>query len=120
MHFAPEELNQLFLIREKESTTVLNPDLAIPHIVIDGEHEFDILLARSKEGIYFSETAPAVHTIFLLVGTKDERPFHLRALAAIAQICQRREFDNIWLSARNIEELRDIILLAERKRFSTI
>jgi mannitol/fructose-specific phosphotransferase system IIA component (Ntr-type) len=116
LHVSSEELNQLFLTREKESTTVLNPDLAIPHIVIDGEHEFDILLARSKRGIYFSETAPAVHTVFLLVGTKDERPFHLRALAAIAQIVQDPHFEEKWERAKSVEALRDLVLLGKRRR----
>ena len=54
----------------------------------------------------------------MLVGTRDERNFHLRALAAIAQIAQDEDFDKIWLAARNSEELRDIVLLAERKRFT--
>jgi L-asparagine transporter-like permease len=59
----------------------------------------------------------AVCIVFVLVGTKDERNFHLRALAAIAQICQQPDFDKNWLNARNTEELRDIVLLAERRRF---
>lgn len=58
-----------------------------------------------------------MHVVFMLIGSKDERNFHLRALAAIAEIAQAKDFDEKWLSARNIQELRHIILLAERKRF---
>ncbi len=111
-----EFLYNLFLEREKESTTALTPFLAVPHIIVPGEHHFDILLARSKKGIKFSNDAPSVHAIFALVGTKDERPFHLRALAAIAQIIQDSEFERKWLQARGTEELRDIVLLGKRKR----
>ena len=113
----PESLTNLFIQREEESHTVIRPRLAIPHIVIEGTHKFSILLARAKGGIIFPDTSEPIHTIFVLVGTRDERNFHLRALAAIAQIAQDKDFDNKWLSARNSEELRDIVLLAERERF---
>ncbi len=114
----PEKLTELFIQREEESHTIIRPGLAIPHIIIEGRHKFGICLVRAKLGVIFSEDSPPVHTIFVLVGTQDERNFHLRALAAIAQIAQDKEFDEKWLTARNSEELRDIILLAERKRFA--
>jgi amino acid transporter len=115
-----KRLTQAFIKRERESSTVIRPGLAIPHIIIPGEKKFKIILVRAKKGITFAESPEPVHTVFVLAGTKDERNFHLRALAAIAHICQQREFDKNWLSARNVEELRDIILLAERKRFGMI
>jgi len=112
----PEELTQAFIQRERESSTVIAPGLAIPHIVIPGEHKFKILLARVKQGIYFDKSADPVRAVFVLIGSKDERNLHLQVLSAIAQICQQHEFDKSWMSARNIEELRDIVLLAERRR----
>ena len=114
-----DKLVNLFIKRENESTTVIRPGLAIPHIIIEGEHKFEILLARARQGVRFLGTSAPVHIIFVLIGTKDERNFHLRALAAIAQIVQDKDFDKSWLKARNTEELRDIILLAERKRFES-
>ncbi len=116
LHMSQKMLIELFIEREKESTTVLNPDLAIPHIIIEGSHEFDILLGRNKEGIIFSEGNPRVHTVFVLVGTKDERSFHLRALAAIAQIVQDPHFEDKWMDAKSKEELRDLVLLSKRRR----
>ena len=107
----------LLMTREKESSTVIRPALAIPHIVIGGKGKFKILLARCKEGIVFPGIKEKVHIVFILAGSVDERNFHLRALAAIAEIAQDVNFDKKWLSAKNIEELRDIILLAERKRW---
>jgi amino acid transporter/mannitol/fructose-specific phosphotransferase system IIA component (Ntr-type) len=115
-----KKLTQAFIKREKESSTIIRGGLAIPHIIVPGEHKFRILLVRAKQGIVFAKSKPPVHMAFVLIGSKDERNFHLRALAAIAQICQQHEFDKIWLSARNIDELKDIILLAERKRFGSI
>lgn len=109
-------LFQSLINRERENTTVLNPDLAVPHIIIDGEHKFDILLARCKQGILFSKKAPKVHSVFVLVGTRDERNFHLRALASIAQIVQEFSFERKWMKAKNKETLRDIVLLGKRRR----
>jgi len=111
------DIHQLLLDREKESSTVLSPGLAIPHIIIQGEHKFDILLARCKEGIIFSEDRPSIHAVFVLIGTKDERNFHLFALSAVAQIVQDPQFDKRWLNAKSKEGLRDIVLLGKRKRF---
>ena len=112
----PGILFNLLIKRERETTTAITPHIAIPHIIIEGEHKFDILLARCREGIGFSEDAPAVNTVFVLVGTKDERNFHLRALAAIAQIVQDSHFENRWLAAKSEESLRDTVLLGKRRR----
>jgi amino acid transporter/mannitol/fructose-specific phosphotransferase system IIA component (Ntr-type) len=109
-------LFKLFVDREKESSTVLSPGLAIPHIVIEGEHMFDILLVRCKEGIVFSKSKPKVHTVFVIIGTRDERNFHLYALSAIAQVIQSSDFEKMWLTARTSHALRDAVLLGERKR----
>ncbi|MBA7507685.1 hypothetical protein ES706_06405 [subsurface metagenome] len=89
------------------------PGLAIPHMTIDGEHKFELVIARCEAGINFTQDLPPVYAAFVLVGSRDERNFHLRALSAIAQDAN---FDKDWLRAKNIEELRDIILLARRHR----
>ncbi len=112
----PAALFELFVQREKESTTALRPGLAIPHVVVDGSSKSDILLARCKGGITFAESLPPVHAVFVLAGTRDERHFHLCALMAIAQIAEEPDFDARWIAARNVDELKDIVLLGERRR----
>jgi APA family basic amino acid/polyamine antiporter len=102
--------------KERESSTAITPDLAVPHIIIEGEHKFEILLARAKEGIEFSESAPSVHAIFVLLGTRDERNFHLYALSAIAQVAGDLEFINRWMKARDKQGLRDVVILGKRLR----
>lgn len=105
-----------FISRERESTTEIRPGLAIPHIIIDGEHKFELVVIRCEAGINFTPELPPVYVVFALVGSRDERHFHLRALSAIAQITQDLSFDKDWLRAKNIEELRDILLLTKRRR----
>lgn len=111
--------NHLF-DRESESTTVFQNGIAIPHIFIAGESKFDMLIARCKGGINYNPILPPVHTVFVLVGTVDERDFYVRSLAAIAQISADEEFEKRWMRARNIQQLRDIVLMGERKRIHLI
>ena len=103
-----EILFQLLMEREKESSTALRPDLAIPHIIIAGQNTFHILLARCRQGIYFSELAPKVQAIFVLLGSRDQRDYHLYALSAIAELVQMSRFQERWLKARNAHTLRNI------------
>ena len=67
-------------------------------------------------GIVFPGIDEPVKTMFILIGSRDERNYHLRALMAIAQIAQEKDFENKWLNARDIETLRNLILLSKRKR----
>lgn len=103
--------------REAASSTVVAPGLAIPHVVVGGEGRFQLLLARSQSGIRLDPHKPPVHAIFILAGSRDERNFHLRSLAAIAQIAQAPSFLDEWRAARNTQALRDLVLLSERQRF---
>ena len=116
LKITPNAMLNLLWARERESSTVLTPNLAIPHIILDGDRTFEILIARCREGVKFSEEAPAVKAVFVLVGSRDERNFHLRALSAIAQIVQDPHFDERWMAAREETALRDIVLLGKRKR----
>jgi len=102
--------------REKEGSTVIGPGLAIPHIIVEGKETFDILLARSTPGIVFPGSTSEVHAVFVLAGTRDDRNFHLRALAAIAQIGQPLHFYKKWIRAKDKEALRDTVLLGKRLR----
>ncbi|MFO8014071.1 MAG: amino acid permease [Phycisphaerae bacterium] len=110
------EVAQMLRRREDESSTLLSSSLAVPHVVVPGEERFDLLMARARRGVRWSDEAPEVKTIFLLAGTRDQRNFHLRALAAIAQIVQEEDFERRWLAARNEQGLRDVVLLSSRKR----
>jgi APA family basic amino acid/polyamine antiporter len=116
LNLPPSEVVRLLAERERENTTVLSPHLAIPHLVIPGEHRLDVLIVRSRQGIRFSESAPDVRMVFVIAGTRDERNFHLRTLAAVAQVVLDPGFEQRWLSARNAEALRDLILLGKRRR----
>ncbi len=106
--------------REDDASTLIFPGVAvphaIPHIVVEGEHRFDIIPVRDKHGIDWNERGDVVYTAFFLIGTKDERNFHLKALMAVAQILQDPDFQKNWMNARNAQELRSVLLLTKRQR----
>lgn len=112
-----KQLEERFLARERESSTMLEPGLAIPHVIIEGEQVFEVLPVRCKQGALFSELNPPVTTIFFLVGSTDERNFHLSALMTIAHIVQEPGFRDRWHGASDAEALRDLILLSGRERY---
>lgn len=109
-------LEQKLLARERESSTVVETGLAIPHVIVEGQGVFDILLVRCREGAVFSDLNQPVTTAFFLAGSADERNFHLKALMTIAHIVQEPGFRERWHDASSTEGLRDIVLLSNRVR----
>ncbi len=112
-----EELYDKLYEREMQTSTVLRDGLAVPHIVIEVENAHRIVLVRARTGIIFPGDK-LVHVAFVLVGSTARlgRSLHLKDLVAIAQTTQDPEFDKKWMEAKNEEELRSILLLAERSR----
>ncbi|MDP6633749.1 MAG: amino acid permease [Phycisphaerae bacterium] len=111
-----DTLLEKFRIREAQSSTVIMPGLAIPHVIVEGEGLFDLLVIRCREGAIFGPGQPPIQAAFVLVGSDDERNYHLRALMAIANIVQEPDFMERWLAAPQAEYLRDILLLSNRQR----
>lgn len=111
-----DALYELFLERERESSTIIEPGLAIPHVIVPGEKVFDLVLVRCKKGAVFSELQEPVRIAFVLVGSTDERNYHLRALMNIANIIQETDFQKLWMDAPGPQQLRDIVLLSKRTR----
>lgn len=113
---AEEKMASLLREREEESSTAISSFVAIPHIILEGDTVFRILLVRSRTGVNFGPGHPSVKALFILVGTRDKRNLHLKALAAIAQIVQQSGFEKQWLNAVEARDIKDLILLSKRKR----
>lgn len=115
MDLSARQVFKKLIDREKQSSTIIKKGLAIPHIVVEGKNIFKILLVRARAGIIFPEDQ-VVHIAFVLMGSSDERNLHLKVLAAIAEITGNNEFDDRWSKAKSIKELRNIVIMSERKR----
>lgn len=114
LNLASEELFSKFIERERESSTVIAKGLAIPHIFVKDKNVDKLVLVRARTGVIFPADQ-LVHIAFILVGSIGERVLHLKILAAIAQITQNPDFERKWLEAKDEEELRNVILLAEKR-----
>ena len=64
------------------------------------------MLVRCKKGIKFTSEENSVKAVFVFVGTKEDRAFHLKTLASIATLVQQDDFEKKWLNAENINYLR--------------
>ena len=102
-------------LSERENSTTVSPTTAITHTIIGGENRFEMLIVRCRNGVYFSEDAPAVKTIFVLLSSRDEDDFH-RHVVNIAQVSKQPRFQRRWRRAKSEDDLRDILILADRTR----
>ncbi|MBN1521449.1 MAG: amino acid permease [Candidatus Aureabacteria bacterium] len=110
------EIVDLFKQREEEGSTVITPCVAIPHIIIPGRNTFKLVVVRCRDGIRFSRENTSVKAVFVFFGTRDERTFHLKALSAIAHIVHDQKFEKAWLKAKDEQQIKDFLLLSDRKR----
>lgn len=110
-----EEVYNLLCDKEKRYSSVLGDNIAIPHVIVEGEKIFDVVIVRNKEGVVFEENKK-INVIFVLIGSRDERNFHLKALSAIAQVVNGKDFYKKWMEAKNPQVLKDIVMLSKRQR----
>ncbi|MDD4816798.1 MAG: amino acid permease [Victivallaceae bacterium] len=111
------QLALLLCRKERSADSLLTPFVAVPHLLVDGNNIFELAVVKCAAGVDFgSRREPTVQALFFLFGSLDRRNQHLKSLAAIAQIIQSPTFESRWKKAGNAEQLRDMLLLAKRKR----
>ena len=110
------KLYQLLLKKEKDSNVMIHPGIAILSNIVDGRDKFEIVLVRNKKGIILSDDAPPVHTFFVVVSTSEQQCFYMHSLMWFVQIGEDIDFEKNWLNAKDVHELRKIILSSWRKR----
>jgi mannitol/fructose-specific phosphotransferase system IIA component (Ntr-type) len=113
-----EKLHKLLKKREEDSNVVIHPGIAIFSHIIKGRDKFEIILVRSKKGMIISDDADPIHAFFVIVASPDQKSFYLHALMWIIQIAEETDFENEWVNAKNVKELRDILLKSWGKRKS--
>ncbi len=116
------ELTRLLLEREKMDSTVVAHGVALPHVLVDGENVFELVVVRSRTGVDMPSEGDdnedhLAHALFISVGTRDMRSRHLKTLSAVAQIVKDESFEQRWMDAPDIDSLRGILRGARRKRY---
>ncbi|MBN2603881.1 MAG: amino acid permease [Candidatus Thermoplasmatota archaeon] len=111
-----DELHALLKNRGKDSNIMVHPGIAIFSHIIKGRNKFEIILIRSKKGIIVSENASPIHAFFVVVATPEQKNFYMHSLMWIVQIAEETDFEDEWINAKDVDELREIILSSWRKR----
>jgi len=78
--------------------------------MIKGKEKFAILLVRSKMGIVLSDKIDPVHAFFVVVSSPDKKNLYLHALMWIIRVTSDPDFDKKWVEAKDVDELKDLIL----------
>jgi len=113
----PRKLYKLLLKREKDSNVVIHPGVAIVSNMIKGRDKFDMILVRSRMGIFLSDNIDPIHAFFIIVSSQDKKNFYMHSLMWIIQIATE-DFERKWIAAKTDEELREIILKSWKKNVS--
>ncbi len=105
-------------LREKERDTniVIHPGVGIISHTIKGKNKFEILLVRSKMGIFLSDKIDPIHSFFIIVSSEDQKNLYMHAIMWIIQISEQKDFDKKWINAKDENELKDIIIDFWKKR----
>ena len=111
-----DKLYMLLKKREEDSNIVLHPGIAIFSHIIKGRDKFEIILVRSKKGIIVSDDVDPIHAFFVIVASPDQKSFYLHSLMWIIQIAEKTDFEEEWIKAKDINELKNIILQSWKKR----
>jgi basic amino acid/polyamine antiporter, APA family len=113
-----EEIMEKFRMWQSYSeTAAVNDFLAIPHICVEGSGKIFLYVVRARDGIYFSESLKSVKAVFLLACSQDKRVHHLKTIAAVAALTEQHGFEKRWMEAKSTMELRNYLILNERKRY---
>jgi amino acid transporter/mannitol/fructose-specific phosphotransferase system IIA component (Ntr-type) len=113
-----DKLFKLLKEREKDSNFVIHPGIAVVSHMIKGRDKFEIIIVRSKMGIFLADDTPPVHAFFIIVASPDMNSLYLHSLMWIVQIAEETDFEEEWLKAKDEEELREIFLKSWKNRKS--
>ncbi len=103
--------------REKEISTGIGENIAIPHTIIEGGPKIRGVIAISKEGIDFDALdGKPVNIIILIATPKEHFDLHLQVLANIAKIFgQNPEIKRKIINAKSSGEVYELLQSADNE-----
>ncbi len=115
-----EELKKSLIEREKDISTGIGDNLAIPHAIINGGPKIRGVIAVSKKGIPFdSFDGKPVNVFFLIATPKDNYDLHLQVLANIAKIFGHHpEIKEKMINAKSSAEVFEILQTEEVENYN--
>ncbi len=106
-----DELKKGVIAREKEITTGIGNNIAIPHVIVEGGPAIRGVIGICKDGIEFNSMDDQPVKIIILIATpKDRYELHLQVLANVAKIFSHHShIKELIIHARTPEEVYEIL-----------
>lgn len=107
---------EVFLERERISTTAIGDGVAIPHGKLPSVDRVLGVFARSLEGIDFASLdGEPTHLFFALIAPQNAAADHLKALARISRLLKDDTFRQRLMQAKGSQELYTLIAEEDEK-----
>lgn len=112
-----KKLKKLFLERERQSSTAIGYEVAIPHVRTDlTEGAFYVLVGRSQKGVDFrDESGVLTRIIFLIIGPENATEMYLKLLARISTLMKDGIIRQKLLDANSNFSILEVFEEAEEK-----
>jgi amino acid transporter len=111
-----EKLYKILRRKERDSNIIVHPGVAILSHTIKGRDKYEILLIRSKKGLLISDDIDPIYAFVIIVTSPDLQNFYYHSIMWFVQIADKTDFKDEWINAKDIKEIRDIILASWQKR----
>lgn len=112
-----KSLIKMFTQDPDENIIPVGHSTALKHVRIDNEMDTEAALVRLKSGLKaesLTESEEEIHCLIYLVSSNKKSGQHLRILAQLAEMIDTIDFEDRWLKAGDIADLREILLRDER------
>lgn len=103
------------LARERQDTTCLGNELALPHARTEHVKKIVLAVGRSEEGVFFENGNQTVRLLFILGTPKANPTDYLMVVSALCKILKDATNRDALLSAATPEEFIKVLITAEEK-----
>lgn len=109
-HISQEELYQSIVNREKELTTAMGSEIALPHGRIAAGSAIQGVMGICRDGIDFdAPDGEPVKLIMLIVTPEDKRDMHLKVLASLSAMVGDETIRTRLIAALSSEDAMEVI-----------
>lgn len=92
---------------EEEFSSEIRPGVTLPHALVDGIEHPLMFLGICREGVSFPNTDTLVRAVFVLLGPRERRFDHMRALTSTARLIREAdELDELVEATENAQVYR--------------
>ncbi len=100
-----EEIYNVLMQREKESSTFFNEGVAFPHLRLEGDFSPRISLGIIPTGIANISSSKPIRLVFLVISSINQVETQARILAIASKIASNNHMVNVLLSAKNSKKV---------------